>query len=136
MQGNVKRGCMTVTLLAALTAGGHSAANADTAHSRIAVFEAHYTAAGRGFADLSALEATVRSARPAAIDIVACEPGALRAWLAAAERFNDLRVHLYAADSATVGCGTGAVAMPASQPLGAALIDDARVRRYWQQVQP
>lgn len=117
---------------AALT--GHAAP--PLAVTAIAAHAGHYVVGGRSFDDLNALEAAVREVRPRSLAIVSCEAGAARAWAAAVHRFSDLPLDLHALDASAPACIAPAamrIVQRADAPSG---IDDARVKDYWERVQP
>jgi hypothetical protein len=113
-----------------------SAAATMTQDGTIAVHARHYAVGGRAYTDLDQLEATVKAMRPASVRIVACEPAATRAWLAAVQRFDSLPLQLEGVDASAPACG------PASMPVGTSAavsptgIDDKVVNRYWEQRMP
>lgn len=104
----------------------------------VAVHPTHYAFDGRGYADLNALESSVRTSRPSAIAVTSCGAAAARAWMAAVHRFNDLPLRIDFANMDEAACGAVPVALPIGLRAGEVPsgIDDAAVRRYWEQVAP
>lgn len=90
------------------------------------------------YGSLDALEAAVRTSRPAVVEVHICGAEASRAAMAVAHRLSDLPLRLRPLDESVPACHARAVAMPASQRTssGPADIDAAAVKRYWQQVAP
>lgn len=122
-----------------LAAAGSEAVRAapeDRAAEAVAAFAGHYVMRGRAYDSLDELEAAGRSARPAAVRIVGCEPASVWAWMAAAHRFDDLPLRLEVREPDVVACG--AVPVRARSTSGALPrgVDDAAVRRYWEQRHP
>jgi hypothetical protein len=102
----------------------------------IAAYAGHYVTRGRAFDDLNELEAAVRSARPAAVRIVSCEAAAARAWAAAAHRFDDLPQRLEVREPDAAICGPVPIRARGTSSALPRGIDDAAVRRYWEQRHP
>ena len=124
--------------IAALGAAGTlaCAAAATTQENTIAVHARHYTVGARTYADLDQLDAAMKANRPGAIRIVACEPDATRAWLAAVQRFDSLPLQLEVADASAPACGPAAMPVGARAAVTPTGIDDKVVNRYWEQRMP
>lgn len=124
--------------IAALGAAGTlvCAAAATTQENTIAVHARHYTVGGRAYTDLDQLDAAMKAARPGSVRIVACEPAAARAWLAAVQRFDSLPLHLEVADASAPACGPAAMPVGSPAAVTPTGIDDRVINRYWEQRMP
>jgi len=135
---SVKGRSLAVVAAALVAALSAAASNAQVAEARVVAKANQYSFRASAYGSLSTLEEAIRQARPAAVHLDACGPGASRALGAAVDRLSDLVLYLRILDESSPPCRGGAVAMTASHRTTPALpdIDDAAVERYWQQVAP
>lgn len=127
----------TAFLGAAWFASGPPAARTTTnSTARIEMHPTHYVFDGIGYTDLNKLDAAVRARPYRTIELASCTTDAHRAWSAAVARFTHFTLQLTHTPKSTCA------AVPVSLPVGLSNIalpsgiDDASVRRYWEQVAP
>jgi hypothetical protein len=137
---NISRFSRTAVALAlALPLGAFAADRTSGASLTVSVLPDRYLAAGVSFPDLDALEKLVAPMNPSLVRLEACGGGAADALLAAAERFQAIRLELDVIAPGAPACTAAPLrAVQVSQlagpvPVGAAPRSSAA---YWQRVMP
>ena len=123
-------------LLVGLTATAVSAGGSAPPEQSVTVRVDHFTYENWSSADLETLALTMRAARPAWVELVACGPDASWALQSVAQRLSDLPLQLQALPPTAPACAGVSTAKAASPGLETSSADKVAVARYWQQVMP
>ena len=123
------------SLFVSLTATAAGAAGSLPPQS-VTVRVDHFTYESWSSADIDTLAVTMRAARPAWVEVVACGPDAGWSLQTVAQRLSDLPLQLQALPLTAPACDGAPTAKAVSQGFEPSSTDKVAVVRYWQQVMP